>query len=130
MKITFTPEAQERLQRYLSPDKKMVLDYEDGVGPFSAVGNCSLDDGYRLIFVGKDLDLPDFNKKIDSNLGDIYIKGYTDVQFADQMEVRFNPKYFTMPLVSPLGVLTDNIEVVDFSDQGIPEQVTGQAHDC
>ncbi len=43
MNITFTDQAIERLQRYELSSKKMLLDFDDGVGPFSAVGSCSLD---------------------------------------------------------------------------------------
>lgn len=58
------------------------------MGPFSAVGSCSLDGDYRLILVKEDLDTPDYNEKITSNLGDVFIKDHTAVQFDDEMEVR------------------------------------------
>lgn len=38
MDLTFTEAAKERVARYLSPDKKIILDYDDGVGPFSKLG--------------------------------------------------------------------------------------------
>lgn len=129
MNITFTDQAIERLQRYELSSKKMLLDFDDGVGPFSAVGSCSLDGDYRLIFVKEDLDTPDYNEKITSNLGDVFIKDHTAVQFDDGMEVRFNPRYFTMPLVSPKRVLTDNLEVLDLSNTDLNSQID-RAHDC
>lgn len=129
MNITFTDQAIERLQRYELSSKKMLLDFDDGVGPFSAVGGCSLDGDYRLILVEEDLDTPDYNEKIASNLGDVFIKDHTAVQFDDEMEVRFNPRYFTMPLVSPKRVLTDNLEVLDLSNTGLNSQID-RAHDC
>jgi uncharacterized protein YqkB len=117
-KLIVTDKAMERLQRYISPDKRVVLDFDDGVGPFSAIGNCNLDANYRLIFVNKDVDLPDFDERVSSNIGDIYIKSelYANVQFEDQMELRFDPKHFTMPLVSPTKILTDNVEVVEINE--------------
>ncbi|MBB1122809.1 iron-sulfur cluster biosynthesis family protein [Limosilactobacillus sp. Lr3000] len=129
MDITFTNRAVERLQRYNPSAKKMLLDFDDGVGPFSAVGSCSLDGGYRLIFVKKDLATPDYDKKLTSNLGDVFIKEHTAVQFDKEMEVRFNPQYFTMPLVSPKRILTSNLEVLDLSDTELNLQ-TDKAHDC
>lgn len=129
MNITFTDQAIERLQRYELSSKKMLLDFDDGVGPFSAVGSCSLDGDYRLILVKEDLDTPDYNEKITSNLGDAFIKDHTAVQFDDEMEVRFNPRYFTMPLVSPKRVLTDNLEVLDLSNTDLTSQID-RAHDC
>lgn len=129
--LTFTDEAKKRVEKYLSPDKAIVLDFDDGVGPFSAIGNCNLDANYRLIFVNKDADLHDFDEKVESNIGDIYIKSemYANIQFEDQMEVRFNPKYFTLPLMSPTkGILTENLEVVDLSEP-VATEYNG-THDC
>lgn len=128
--LTVTDAALDRIKRYLSPDKKIVLDFDDGVGPFSAIGNCSLDANYRLIFVNKDVDTPDFDEKVSSNIGDIYIKSeaYANVQFENQMELRFDPKHFTMPLVSPTKILTDNVEVVDISEP-LETEYSG-THDC
>ncbi|WP_242362742.1 iron-sulfur cluster biosynthesis family protein [Limosilactobacillus antri] len=129
MNVTFTDGALQRVNRYLSPDKKILLDYDDGVGPFSAVGNCSLDSGYQLIFVDRDLAVPDYDLQISSNIGPILIKGESRPQFEDEMEVRFNRHLFTMPLVSRKGVLTDNLEVVDYSG-GPRSAQQGAAHDC
>lgn len=129
-KLIVTDKAMERLQRYISPDKRVVLDFDDGVGPFSAIGNCNLDANYRLIFVDKGVDLPDFDERVSSNIGDIYIKSelYANVQFEDQMELRFDPKYFTMPLVSPTKILTDNVEVVEINEP-LKAAYSG-THDC
>ncbi|MFJ6925178.1 MAG: iron-sulfur cluster biosynthesis family protein, partial [Limosilactobacillus mucosae] len=106
MKLTFTPQAQQRLQKYLQPDSKLILDFDDGVGPFSKLGNCSLDANFKLIIVKKDAKLPDFNAQLASNLGPVWYKDYTAPQLDEKMEVRFNPTYFTMPLVSEQRTMT------------------------
>lgn len=129
MKLTFTEEAKKRVARYLGPNKRILLDFDDGVGPFSAIGSCSLDGGYQLIFVDRDADLPEFDRTLDSNIGQVLIKGESIAQFDDQMEVRFNRQFFTMPLVSPTGTLTDNVEVVDYSNIPLPNN-QGPTHDC
>lgn len=129
MKLTFTDAAKKRLARYLSPDKKLVLDFDDGVGPFSALGNCSLDVNFKLVFVDRDQDLPDFDAHFSSNLGEVYYKGYTKPQYAAEMTLDFEPTFFTMPLKSPQGVLCDNVEVVDLA-QVPAATIAGQAHDC
>lgn len=125
-----TDAAKVRLARYLSPEKRIVLDFDDGVGPFSAIGNCNLDANYKLVFVNKDVKLPDFDEKIKSNLGDIYIKSewYSSAQFEDQMELRFDPRHFSLPLVSPTKILTDNVEVLDVSEPTKTEYT--KTHDC
>ncbi|WP_295745541.1 iron-sulfur cluster biosynthesis family protein [uncultured Limosilactobacillus sp.] len=129
-KLTVTTEALERIKGHLSPTKKIVLDFDDGVGPFSAIGNCNLDANYRLIFVNHDVDLPDFDEVVSSNIGDIYIKSelYANVQFEPEMELRFDRRHFALPLVSPKGVLTENVELVDI-DQPVDHQYAG-THDC
>ena len=101
-KLTVTAAAMDRLRKYMSPDKQIVLDFDDGVGPFSAIGNCNLDANYRLIFVNRDVKLPDFDEIVSSNIGDIRIKSewYASAQFEDHMELRFVSKHFTVPLVS------------------------------
>lgn len=129
MKLTFTTEAIERLKKYVAKDKQILLDFEDGVVPFSAVGSCSLDGGYRLIFIDKGLNLKDFDTQIDSNLGPVKIKGESRAQFDDQMTIRFNRHLFTLPLVSDRRTLTENVEVVDYSRGNFPEKSRGQ-HDC
>lgn len=129
-KLTITDAALDRIKKYITPDKKIVLDFDDGVGPFSAVGNCSLDANYRLIFVDKNTELPDFNEKVASNVGDIWIKteAYASAQYENQMELRFDPKHFTMPLVSPTKILTDNVEIVNINEP-LKTEYSG-THDC
>lgn len=131
MYLTFTEKAKQRLARYVDDSKKMLMDYDDGVGPFSAIGNCSLDDNFKLIFVDQDRQLKDFNAHFDSNLGSIYYKDYTKPQFAEQMTVSFNAHVFTMPLTTPQGTLTDDIEVVDLSGKNDATATTmNHTHDC
>ena len=130
MYLTFTDKAQERLQRYLGKDKKIILDYDDGVGPFSAMGNCSLDVNFKLVFVDKDMDLPDFDAHFDSNLGPVYYKGFDKPQYAEEMTLDFNKNFFTLPLKSPMGMLTDNVEVVDYEQEKQNQVVMNKTHDC
>lgn len=130
MKLTFTPQAQQRLQKYLQPDSKLILDFDDGVGPFSKLGNCSLDANFKLIIVSKDAKLPDFNAQLDSNLGSIWYKDYTASQLDEKMEVRFNQTYFTMPLVSEQRTMTDNLEFLDLQEGFRTESAFNGAHDC
>ena len=94
MKLTFTPQAQQRLQKYLQPDSKLILDFDDGVGPFSKLGNCSLDANFKLIIVSKDAKLPDFNAQLDSNLGPIWYKDYTASQLDEKNGSPFQPNLF------------------------------------
>lgn len=129
MQLTVTPAAQERLAKYLQKNPKLVLDYDDGVGPFSDLGNCSLDANYKLVFVDPTADLPDFDAHFSSNIGEIYYKGYTKPQYDEDMRLDFESTFFTIPLKSSRGTLTDNIEVVDLTDHAFTHQAV-QTHDC
>lgn len=127
MKLTFTKEARGRVQRYLQPGKVMLLDFDDGVGPFSTTGSCTLDGGYRLLFVNANQDLSAYDFAIESNLGIIRIKGESRMQFDSEMEIRFNPHLFTLPLVSRQGMLCENVELLDLS---ISDHQAENQHDC
>ncbi|MBM6754881.1 iron-sulfur cluster biosynthesis family protein [Lactobacillus alvi] len=130
MQLTVTPAAKERLARYLKADQKLVLDFDDGVGPFSDLGNCSLDVNFKFIILDGSQPLPaDFDAHFSSNLGEIYYKSYTKPQYAEKMKLDFEPTYFTMPLKSPLATLCDNVEVVDLTNQQF-EHLERTTHDC
>ena len=130
MELTVTEAAKQRLARYLSPAKKLILDFDDGVGPFSALGSCGLDVNFKLVFVPKNQEFPDFDASFSSDLGEIYYKGYTKPQYAEKMKLDFNPNFFTMPLTSPNGTLTDNVEIVDLAPDVLAAVTQGITHDC
>lgn len=130
MQLTFTDAAKKRLTRFLKPGKKMLLDYDDGVGPFSATGSCSMDNNFRLIFVDEADQYHDFDANFDSNLGPITYKGYTKPQLDEQMTVKFIPATFTMPLTTPHGLLTEDLEVIDWNDDHHQPGGANHTHDC
>ena len=129
--LTFSPAAKQRVQRYLDPTKKMILDFDDGVGPFSAIGNCDMVANYRLLFVDKGMDTHDFDELVSSNLGDIFIKSelYANTQFEPKMTVRFDQAHCALPLVSPLKILTPNLELVTV-DSTYQSPAYSGTHDC
>lgn len=131
MDLTFTAAAQKRLAKYLDGhDYRIILDFDDGVGPFSKLGNCSLDVNYKLIFVEQDEQVPDFNAHFASNLGPIYYKDFDEPQYDEHMTIDFNPRYFTLPLKSDYRLLTDNVEVMRVSHVDLANKQTEPAHDC
>lgn len=128
MEITFTQAAKERVAKYLGPDKKLLLSIDDGVGPFSKMGTCAQGGAFQLIVVNKSAHFKDFDAVVDSNLGPIEYKGYSQNQMDPAMKIDFNKTYFTMPMTSANGTLTENVELRDFSDQPVEEagQISGQ----
>ena len=76
MKLTITDEAATKLRPFFGdPNAIVLLDFDDGVGPFSKVGVCSLNQAFQLVIVDKDEDIHDYNEKIVTELGDVYYKG-------------------------------------------------------
>ena len=105
MKLTFTDAAKARLEKFATPDKKIVLDFDDGVGPFSKEANCTLALSFNLLFVPKNTDLSEFGATIDSNLGTVYAKPYSTDQMDEEMTIDVNQKYLRYSLSGRNGVL-------------------------
>ncbi|MDF7637540.1 iron-sulfur cluster biosynthesis family protein [Leuconostocaceae bacterium ESL0958] len=105
MKITFTDTAINRLKKLMSDNDRIVLDFDDGVGPFSDEANCTLALSFNLLFVGPDHDLSEFGATIDSNLGTVYAKPYSLDQMDDDMTVDVNEQYLRYSLAGRGGEL-------------------------
>lgn len=112
MKLIFTNAAQNKLKEYLD-HKKVLLDYDDGVGPFSKEGDFPNGQHFHLVFVDKDAILPDFNQTIDSNVGLVWVKGEAADQLDEQMEIRLNEQWHTFSLVGANSVLDAAVEIID-----------------
>ncbi|CAK8054333.1 iron-sulfur cluster biosynthesis family protein [Eupransor demetentiae] len=117
MDITFTDAAKDRLQKYLKNDAKIVLDFDDGVGPFSDEANCTLALSFNLVFVNKDADLHEFGAKISSNLGDVYAKPYSLDQMNEHMKVDLDPKYLRYSLSGQNGELDPSLGIKDYTSK-------------
>ncbi|GAO99123.1 iron-sulfur cluster biosynthesis family protein [Fructobacillus ficulneus] len=111
MKLTFTQAAADRLQKFLGDDVKIVLDFDDGVGPFSDEANCTLALSFNLVFVNKDTDLSEFGSVIESNLGDVYAKPYSTDQMDEEMTIDVNEKYLRYSLAGRNGELDSALGV-------------------
>lgn len=119
MELTFTAAAKDKLAKYMQPNSKILLSLDDGVGPFSNVGVCSLDTAFQLIFVDKGLAIPDYDESIETELGTIYYKGYSKQYLNEHMQLDFKSNFQTMPLSGEGELLDSNIVVLDLSKQAI-----------
>ena len=90
MYLTITKAAQEKIKKQLDPthEQVLLLDFDDGVGALSRVGTCTLASVFRVLLANKQLDLHDYNERLNSDLGDFYLKGYTKMFMDDQMKIR------------------------------------------
>lgn len=115
MKLTITNEALQQIKKVFPADSKLLLSFDDGVGPFSKVGVCSLDTSYDLIAVDKDAEVPDYDTKLDANAGNWYYKGYSKIYLDQDMKLDY--KNHRVVLSSESGIMDSNIELKDLTKQ-------------
>ncbi|MCP0886806.1 iron-sulfur cluster biosynthesis family protein [Ligilactobacillus sp. WILCCON 0076] len=114
MYLTITQEAKNKLVKYNNKD--LLLDYDDGVGPLSKVGVCSLDSSFRILIVKKGNLNKDYEGKLDSDIGVIRYKDYTDMYMDDNMYLTVNPVNKMLRLTSDSsGELTSSVAIIDYS---------------
>lgn len=82
--IKMTTEAIDKLKGLTSNGQQIVMDLDDGVGPFSAVGVCSLNTHFNMIIAPAGADLPDFNVALDSPAGPVLVKDYSQEYFGSE----------------------------------------------
>ena len=91
MQLTITKEAEAKLKPYFDDKNAVILlDFDDGVGPFSKVGVCSLNQAFQLVVAPKEADLHDYDQVLETNLGKVYYKGYSDMYLDQVMQLKDN----------------------------------------
>jgi uncharacterized protein YqkB len=119
MQITFDEKTETKIKNLLADtDKgpaKILFDFDDGVGPLSKVGSCSINVHFRFVLVDPDMDTEEtYNKVLESSVGDLLYKGYSEDYMNENMSVVVNPTYGNNILKSDEGVLDQNAEIIDF----------------
>jgi len=112
MELTFKDAAVERIQKRMKPDTKLVLDFDDGVGPFSDAATCTLDVAFSLVLARPDQLTADFDQHLQSNLGDVYYKGYADTQLDGHMVIDVD-KMLRYKLSGDSGIIDPNVMLRD-----------------
>ncbi|KRK86210.1 iron-sulfur cluster biosynthesis family protein [Lentilactobacillus sunkii] len=115
MKLTITNEAIQQLKKAFPADSRLLLSFDDGVGPFSKVGICSLDTSYDVIAVDQDAKTPDYNTQLEANFGDWAFKGYSKIYLDQDMKLDY--KNNRIVLSSEAGIMDSNIELKDLTKQ-------------
>ncbi|BAL61484.1 iron-sulfur cluster biosynthesis family protein [Melissococcus plutonius] len=113
MYLKISDEAKKKLDVYMEENIVPILDLDDGVGEFSSVGNCSLGTNFRLLLLDKNQNRQSFNAKLDSDIGEIYIKDYSKKYLDEEMLLMINPRLQSLQLSGPSGVLNSNLPIVD-----------------
>lgn len=117
MKLTITDAAIRQLKKVFPANSRLLLSFDDGVGPFSKVGVCSLDTSYDIIAVDKDAQTPDYDTSLDANFGDWSFKGYSKIYLDQDMKLDY--KNNQIVLSSESGIMDSNIELKNLTKQNV-----------
>ncbi|BAP85029.1 hypothetical protein LOOC260_104650 [Paucilactobacillus hokkaidonensis JCM 18461] len=113
MKLTVSKEALTILQPKLRDHTNLLLSYDDGVGPYSHHGLEALQIAFKLIFITDQMPMDDYNLKIESNLGPIYVKEYSTEFLGTNLKIQFNTNYHLFTLSDDGEIIEDNLQIED-----------------
>ncbi|MGQ2284981.1 iron-sulfur cluster biosynthesis family protein [Leuconostoc pseudomesenteroides] len=117
--LTVSENLTKKISKVIHPETVLILDFDDGVGPFSNAATCTLDVAFNLILATRSQITKDFDTAIESNLGKIYIKKYALPQLGNgDLKLEQN-KYLANVLSSDAGVVDSNCGIYDV--QGVNE---------
>lgn len=119
MALKITPAAVAKIKDKMTPGQKILLDLDDGVGPFSNVGYCSLDTNFRLLLVPADADIKDYPDEFESNLGAVYYKDYAAGYFDEHEVLDVNEKNQMLTLSNNSGLIDGHISIVVFENESM-----------
>lgn len=115
MYLEFSDDVMMRIKKHMHADTVVVLDFDDGVGPFSKAGICSLDTAFKLILTTKVVVTPEFDATIESNLGQVLIKDYSKEQLDQQMTL-IQADNLNLVLKGAGGILDGHVQMIDLQN--------------
>ncbi|KRM57659.1 iron-sulfur cluster biosynthesis family protein [Secundilactobacillus malefermentans] len=110
--LKMSSDVEKRLKNHGADKKNIVLDFDDGVGPYSVIGGCALDGGFKLLLVGSEVG-DDYQVQLDSPLGKIWVKDYSYEYFENENPQLKLSGAGMIQLTNNSGVVESNLEVVD-----------------
>jgi uncharacterized protein YqkB len=113
MFLNISDQAQVKLLPYIEQKAVIILDLDDGVGKYSKMGVCSLDTSFRILILDQLQDRSDFNLTLDSSIGEVYVKDYSQRYLDEEMILDVDERLQVLTLKSPSGVLDNNVPIVD-----------------
>lgn len=129
-KVELTADAASKLRELSAGGKKLVLDLDDGVGPFSSLGSCALNTHFNMVAAPADKVSADFNKSLDSDVGPIYIKDYSADYFGKQPKISLGSGN-SLSFSDETGLLDSTVGTVQVKDDTVlAGGQTGPAASC
>lgn len=115
MEFIVSKEAEELLRGKVNDNEQLLLDVEDGDGPFANSRiTCQIDTSFRLIIVEKETsaDLSLYSEVVDTQMGPIKIKKSALVYFDNPTTLAVEPTYKSLQLKGPGGIIKNNLQIV------------------
>ncbi|WDF82120.1 iron-sulfur cluster biosynthesis family protein [Lacticaseibacillus pabuli] len=116
MKLSLCVDAIRKLEAYQAPDTQILIDLDDGVGPYSTL---LMENGlkYRLLVVPADSVPADFNHTLVSEVGPIRFNDATAMYLDNTMSLRFDAKRDAFQLWSNAGLLESDLPILSATPQ-------------
>ncbi|MTV81420.1 iron-sulfur cluster biosynthesis family protein [Secundilactobacillus folii] len=111
--LEISPEAIAKIKPHLNDHTRLLLSYDDGVGPYSHHGLVALQVSFQIVLINDDQPFDDYDEEIETNFQPMYIKSYSSRFLADQMNLKLQPKYQTLILSDNSEEIDQNVEIVD-----------------
>ncbi|MCI1986977.1 MAG: iron-sulfur cluster biosynthesis family protein [Lactobacillus sp.] len=116
MAINFDAAAVSKLTPHLAPDKRLLLTFEDGVGPYSQHAMIHMQVQFTLNVIAADAPAEDYDVDIPSNLGPIGIKGYSQEDLDPHLSLRYDSEMGIFTLSGDGGEIDGNVGFIDFTE--------------
>lgn len=119
MKLRVSKEAQEVIQGKRLKGERVLLDFEDAIGPFVDDSvSCQLYPAFRILLVPQEYPesaLSDYNILLETEMGPIYMKGRSIMLLDKEVEMMIEPTYKRLQLRSNSGILAANLPIKQIS---------------
>lgn len=115
MELLLTEEAKEKIQSQVNAEEQLLLDIEDGDGPFADTRvTCQIDTSFRLLIVKKDTDkdLSLYSETAETTVGPIRMKKSALMYMDDPTTIAVEPTYNSLQLKGPSGLLKGNLQML------------------
>ncbi len=121
--LEISPEVAKKITDFKGPNERILLDHEDGQGPFvDHAISCQLNPNFSLLFVDQtytDAELSDYKLKIETNIGPIFLKESATRLLDQDNRLVIEPTYKRVQLKSDGGILVQDIAFVKKSKDTI-----------
>ncbi|GGI65018.1 MULTISPECIES: iron-sulfur cluster biosynthesis family protein [Enterococcus] len=113
MKLQITKEAQAVIEKQRQAGDRLLLDFEDAIGPFTEDAvSCQLYPNFRLLLVPQEFpenQLADYNDLLETQMGTVYMKKTSQMLLDKEVEIAIEPSYQRIQLRSNAGILAANL---------------------